>query len=781
MSKVIDCLSNAIRIIRDAPSRVIDDASRAELVNGLDRVLNATDGDDFIALARMKAVAESTKKDVRAAQIARLQQDIVDENQIAPRYLQGGAVESAWRFRQDVDPLPGNRGSDTQSFLTRTLGEERFLIGQLDDVLKLVMDNTLGRFIKASEADNDFVRALLGLPANDQRAVAAADKVRDLFDPYIDRLRGAGVWVEKRDNWWFRDYDLARIEVNKDRFVEIFKNGLDRKVHPDPESTAIKVIQSLAEGDTVGSKNMGIGMRRKIEFADRELEFALYKEFGRGTAGTQLMRVAKSLADETIAAEMFGPLWRTRLPEMVKTIATNGRLEEKGRTVAQARAARQLKHGMASLQTHSTDLTRAANFTKTNVIAGLQNYVSFAFLGMTATWQLTVDPFLSIIGGSMIQGNVFRRATRQLGAAAKLMSSSEARQQMRYLGVWRDGIAMQSNARLPALVDPAAQLEAGIGGRGARSLSERFVGGTAQLAAYGQRMTASNLIENFNRSSHFRATMTAIADNFDRSWDELNPTARKFAFENNGISKRDWDSLRKTEIVHGLPAWDEFQKRNPRAHARFMGMLHRDSENAVVRSDLSDRVVLTLGADPGSTGSLALSTITQFWSWNTRMLRGPLAQSYHRGTLPLVSFSAGLLASTALGLQLRAISKGEPLWDMQDPGFWWKSTVMSGILGPFMPELANLVDPSGSPDIPGAVPSTLGRLGRDTVGIVEDVVSGESEKAAATGAKIVKTGIPNWWQMEWFLNSVYEETLWQFDPEGAQARDRFLREGRVEE
>lgn len=777
----IKCLEGAIDILNRAGDDTLPTELRDEIVRGLKAVLKSAGEDDAVALARMKAAMKSTELDAKAAQYAKLHQDTKDV-ELAELFLStGDPVEAAIRLRQAVDPLPGNRGGDRQAFLTRTRGETRDLQGRLAEALSYVQHK--GVYLRASDGDRDLRRALMGLDTDDPKAKELAKVIKETFEPYIDRLREAGVWVRKRDNWWMRDYDFARIQADRAKFEDLMRQGLDRANHPDPDATIAKMIQSLSEADTVGSKQVGIGMRRKLEFNDPEIEFQVQMEFGRGTLGTQLIRLADVLPQETIAAEMFGPMWRSKIPELANRIAVEGGVDpDLTRTFPLGRAARNLRHAIAIMNSQTSDLSRAANFTPNNVMAAAQNYVSFSFLGKTALWQVTIDPVIGMLSAPMVQGNIFRRVTRQLGALAKLATNPEVRQQMKYLGVWKDTIAMQGNSRLPYLMDPATQFN--LGPSKARTFGERMLNNSTQLATLTQRATFSHFLENWNRSGHMMATLSALGDTFGRSWDDLPAKLRKWDFESNGLTKADWESIRKTPLTElGIPDLNNLRQRNPRVHSRLMGMLHREAELGIVRSDISDRVVLTIGTTPGTGASTLASTITQFWSWNMAMFRGPMMRAWHRGgTSGLIGFSASLVIATAMGMQFRAMASGQPLWDMENPKFWWRAFIMSGVLSPVGQPATDAIGSSGRTGLMGAVPGTAAQISNLALGGATDLWDGEVEKAALKGAKITHRAIPNWWQIEWLVSNTMEEITWQLDPESARARDRALRnQGRVED
>ncbi|TVR96489.1 MAG: hypothetical protein EA406_11810, partial [Rhodospirillales bacterium] len=299
-----------MRIMASVSSDVLPTEYRDEIVRGMRGVLDSLDGKDpAVAIARMKAAAREADLDARAANFSKLAQERKDP-EITARFLEGDPAQKAYELRQFIDPLPGNRGAADQSYMTRVRGEVGIMQGRLNEVIARL---TEGFYIRPTKYADELRRGLLGLATDDPQVAADVKLIRETFQPYLKRLQQAGVHVAEVENWWMRDWDLARILSNESRFDELMARGLSKEVHPDPGATVARMKYSLSERDTSGSKNLGIGMRRKIMFDDPEIEYLMMKEFGRGDLSAQLLRVIDTLSQEVTASEMLGPLWRQKV------------------------------------------------------------------------------------------------------------------------------------------------------------------------------------------------------------------------------------------------------------------------------------------------------------------------------------------------------------------------------------------------------------------------------------------------------------------------------------
>jgi hypothetical protein len=246
----------------------------------------------------------------------------------------------------------------------------------------------------------------------------------------------------------------------------------------------------------------------------------------------------------------------------------------------------------------------------------------------------------------------------------------------------------------------------------------------------------------------------------------------------SGITAEDWTTLRGI-----APA--QFKGRElltPQAikdggggdalAAKVFGLIHDESEFAVVNPDLAARAVTTFGGQQAGTyaGEIArtvmqfksfpISMFTRHWS---RMLEG----DHNAADAPLMAnraaYAFALLASTtalgAVATQAKQILSGKDPIDMQKPRFWAKAVAQGGGFG-IAGDLF-LIDPAGSAT--DSATTAVKNLAGPTVGTVTDLVLKNITENVWQAAE----GKDTQWQAElatWARQQTPGASLWWVKP-----------------
>lgn len=769
----VTCINNALDVIRDAKWMEAD--QQAYIVDSLESILRRASADEATAIARMKAAARDARLDMEAAQYSRLVQDSVDP-QVRARYDATNDPTALDRVTTDIVPRIGGRANkESGSWLDQVRAETNQLLGSLSNVIKYV--GNPGLLLRASDGDAALARELVGLDSRDPVAKAMAKQVREALDPWIDRALEAGYYIHRREFWLGRSHNLARINADRDTALEILKRGLDPKVHPDPEATFDQILTALTRKDVAGSQNKGIGLRRKIEFVDAEAEYEWYVRFSDGNMAANLMRTAEALVQEVLMAERHGPLWRQRLPTLLSDVATDtARLHN----ISPEAAAKRAGFARNVVMTATTEFDKAANQTLQNWAAGFQSWGSAVWLGLTSITQTVVDTGISTFQGRMIHGGFARSFGNQFANLVRVLKDEGMFKDFVIAnGVWKDAYTIQGSGRLPMIMDPSIRLggTAADGPAAPQTMGERFARSGAQAAQITQRLTLSMHIERAGRSANFVSTNVAIANRHaNTEWDALPRKFREFYLERSGIGKREWDTIRQTESNAVGIDLEALARNNPETYRRYISFLHKESEMAIVRPSTADRVFLTMGTSPGTSGRIAMGMITQFMSWSTAFFRGPMAREWQMGRSGFSAFAGSMIILAAIDMQLRALVTNRPTYEWESPDLWWRATLRSGLLSPLGEMAAQQMDPTYGNQLPGAVPSTIARLGMSAGRSVTDFAAGDMEKGAARLVRAGKGVTPNWWMTEWLVGGLADSIVEELDPEYARQRERRLRD-----
>lgn len=768
-----DCLKAAVKELNKIQD--LDAEEQAKILQRLESVAikqRATPEDRIIAVEQ---AIRNSRRDILGAQVAfKRNEEVVQDLLTDPRFREesGETFEDvaakAENHKRFASPAAGGRGDATEATLVSKMRFEfRALGARFNDILNFVTDNRFGAV--DSESARLFYMEMVGLDSGSARARQLMQQFRESVSPYITRLRAAGVHVDVIKDFFPQSHDMPKIARDRKGWKEFLRNNLDPDQHPDPETTADALWNRLVDRDITEQTGGGVGMQRKIKFKDGEAELEYYYRFGNGTVARDMTGLIHKLSHATVLAEQYGPRPMQAIEAVRKNIATRAENLKPG-----TREAKRLDRRMDI----ATDIVRFLSQPPTlPKYQGIENWAAATRLGFgalklgkVALQQIPEDFILGTVFGRSAAGGYWKSFTSRTTRLAELLDANgDLRKFAEAWGVWQNTNLMLTASRTMTAADNAASGVTRAVGEGARETAARGLGLT-------QRWTGAMWLENFQRSASFMVLHDGVARMRGQGWGDLNPQFRRNVLEANGMTKRDWESLRKTETGEfGILNLTELEKRNPALFRKYMAMAVNEAETQTNFPDI-ESLLWAQGVRTDRYSPQARRFITQFWGWGLSIQRRAVMREFQSGVVPTALAGGATLATAAAGLQLYALAAGDPPYQWDSPQLWQRSVMRSAAVGPVVPTAADMFLGGPFASVPGAVPSTLTRMGSGVVRGGKDALTGDIEAASVEGIKIADTLAPNWWMTDAMLSKSMDAMIFELDPQELRKRNRRFRE-----
>ena len=775
-----DCLRKAIDVVGSIAD--IDEDARKLIVDRLRKAANNKELSEADRIISVEQAIINQRQDILQAAMTKRMRELKQQEWAEDgRFSFGSDIESlelaAGNFKRLVSADAGNKGLEGSPTVAAELRFElRQILGRLEPVFRGIVD-TRG-YLRDSELATSFHAETVGLDTGNAEAKRLAGIFHKEMQPYLERLREAGVWVDVTKNWFFQSHDFARINSDLDNWRAFMRENLDPEQHPDVDRATEALYNSLIDRDIVEETGGRVGMQRVFQFKSAEAQHEYFLRYGdgKGNVGINVLSAATKLSQETVMAERLGPggmATYQNFADSLKNEVTRRSPDDKTAN----RIKRKLQRGEDTLRFMVKPPTHPEQQWKENWAATARQAGVTLFLGKTALSLVGEEPILGVMFGRMAGGGYFRSFTDRLSRVIEVANKHGVLRDLAETnGIYQSTFTAQNAGR--TFAEPlagGANVER-ISGARARSV-------TAQTSTFTQRYTGTIPLEQAQRSASWAAFHDGITRQVGKSWDDLSGSQfRKFILERNGFTRQDWEALRKqdfdTEV--GFVDVEKMRTQAPKLHRKYMIMATREAEIQTNLPDIESLMFIN-GVSDNVTNRAARQILTQFFGWAYSIQRNGIAREIQSGVVPGAVAVGGSLAAAVVTLQMYAAAGGQPLFEWDSPTLWGRALTRSAFMGPFVPAVADLATGDFS-SAAGVVPSTINKLGSTSVRGGLAVLDGDMDKAQAQGLKLVETGLPNWWQLDWLTTHATDSMMENLDPQSVRRRNRrYEREGRMEQ
>ena len=762
-----DCLRTATQAVREHD---MDPQERQRIIDGLERVLDDTEISPEQKRARLVAMGREYRKQAYIARVSK----VIDEDTRA-NLLQDiserppeeqGEIFRSW-VEQDASYGPLRDGASLSMLVHQ---EETQALGKITPILKDLGDRRVP-WIQDTPFARTFMQELHGIDTGNPTAKQHVETLRETVGPYLDRLRQAGFWVNRMDDYAWQNHSASKIIADKDNWIEFFARNLDPEEHPDPRATAEHVYNTLVTRDLQDPQGATLSMGRKVKFKDADAAFQYQMTYGQDSVQHALIDHVRTLARQTILVENFGPTPQrniehvtSQLSKRARQNASNARSRgDKRKTKKYEKQERQIHRAESIAASITGELATPANLDLANWMGAARQYTNAQVLGQVSLLMTTQDSAISVYGSRFHTGGFASSTNETLQALTEVMTREDVQAWAEENGVWMHAAVQAAVNRWATPFDR----------------SEHMRGLAGQAATTTQRVTGNFYLESALRSATLLVQSRAMMRHAQYGWDQLDARYRK-VLEANGLNRQRWEEFRaRARPKDDLGAVDT-QALPRELRERVLAFLYRENNLAVVYPNHYDRVALTFGARPGTGAGEGAAMATHLWSWSIAMMRGPLRRELAMGGSGFAGFAGGMVAAGLLSTQLYAMARGEPTYEWDSPDLWIRGVARSGALTP-VGELALNSLQYGGLDV-GPIPQmgtqTLQSIGHGAMAAID----GDSSRFARSMLQNVGEDwiVPNWWWLNYGVTSrVMDAAMWEIDPQYMQDRERrWIQEGR---
>lgn len=689
------------------------------------------------------------------------------------------AAAVANRMRRSVSWLWGNRGDREETTLDGMMQfEANMLAGKLAPVVRFVSDST--GLVRDSEMAMPWLKEVLGIDTGNAEAKAMAKVFHDTTFEYVNRLRKAGVWVEKIANWFPQTHDWAEIQKDVAGWRNFLLQHLDPERHPDREAAIDALQHAVAEQEYAGETPGKLGMGRTFWMSTPEAQLEYQLRFGRGNVTSTVLSTIHRFASSVALAEKYGPkpvkLMEERGEQIARNIAARpakSRADEKLKATAQ----RDLERARNLIQSQQQAMSTPTLRDLENTLLALRETFSAIFLGKVTLSMIPEDTWMSVWQGRLMSGGVLQSVADRFRAFADVATNhADMRDIAEGFGYYQYAVtANGSTSRFSMAAGPDAPLDVTSG-----KWSDRAVAFGQQARIATNRVVLASLLEQGLRGANGMANLRGLARHLQVGWADLDPRLRTGVFKANGLTARDWARL---QALHdpANPIFDlrALEKKDLALFRKLGAALVRESKLQTIMPDLESRYLVT-GMIPPGVPRQAAQIMTQFLAWPTTVWRNAVGRDLRSGTPDFLIGSSGYVVMAAFKIQLYALAAGgiANTFEWDSPTLWRRALGMSAVAGPWLPMLFDAVG-EGQLEMPGIVPSRVIGSAAQLLSIGKDLMDDETDKAAARAVREIGQYVPNWWFLDGVTNHLVNSIVEDLDPAAARrAARRAEEEGR---
>lgn len=638
-----------------------------------------------------------------------------------------------------------------------------------------------------------FVRAVYGEVTDDPEINAFAKEWHKLVDETVELKNKFGASISKNESFLLPQRHDARalLKLGKTRaeaqraWVDMITPMLDRTKMLDDQGKPLTdeqlldtldfVFESIVTGGLNKLKELqapfanGRKLSRKgsdqrvLYFKDAESWISYTEGFGRGDIFGTLTDFIESSANDIALLELMGPNPNTTFEALFARAMRDGKL-----SMLEQRRLRDVWN-VVSGKVNEGQPTNFSDF-----FQGYRNIDTGALLG-SALISAISDIGFQVITSMFNKIPTHRVLTRFLSQIAK--------------GEGDKRIAAQIGLGADAWIHTAHSSN--------RYADIYGVGFTSKLATSVMKLSLLEPWTNANRRAFGMEFSGAIAREFNTAWGDLDSGFRA-KFERNGITERDWDAFRKSDVVEVEGAvFADFTKDES---MKFHSMVLQETDLAVPSPDARVRSYLTMGQSRESLEGQFWRSAFAIKSFPITIATTHMTRAFYQASVTdKLSYMGMMFATTSVlggaALQARDVVAGRDMRDI-DGKFLMASIAQGGglgIFGDFVFADVNRFGYSAAEQLAGPVFQSATQLMRLIPGNVIEAIAGDEanvlnatfgdEKFAdiETGflsdlGKAVDRFTPSVWQTKLFEQAVFNSYQELVDPDYRTKTRKLMRE-----
>jgi hypothetical protein len=640
------------------------------------------------------------------------------------------------------------------------------------DALSRFRTRRLG-FSQDTEGLNKLVKAIYGESVDDPEIMKLAKSWTELTERIRKDFNRVGGSISKNERWLMpQNHDMRAIaKIGKEKWKESILPKLDRSQMLDDTGNVLnddqlsEALDFVFDTITTGGMNkvkdfsiprLGTKLSRKgsqqrfLFFKDADSWLEYQRDFGRGDIFTTLTDWIDTKSQDIALMEVLGVN-----PENTFN-ALRGQIEKTGDITEIQKAFSKAVFNVVSGKTNQGELTSVADFMQStrNLLtastlgkAFLSAFSDIGFQAMTANYNNI--PAFKVLSRQLSLMNPAKEADRV--AAVKMGLIAEA---------WL-GRAHGSN----------------------RYADVYGTGVTAKAAEGVMRATLLSPWTDAGRKAFGMEFSSMLADNFGKSFDELDDAVRR-SFDTYGIDSSDWDKFRKSKTLDHDGA--KFADLTQEGGDKFSQMILTEMDFAVPTPDARVRAITTGGSGRATVGGQALRSVMMLKSFPITIATTHFYRAAYQATgLEKAAYAGTLLATTSvlggIALQAKDIAAGrEPR--PADEKFLAAAFAQGGGLGIFGDFLFSDVNRFGggiSQTITGPTgelfDTTVNTTVKLTFGNVREAVLGEETNVLGETAQYLQRYTPDIWQTQLLSDAVFNQIRLMSDPDAERKFNRMVR------
>jgi hypothetical protein len=630
------------------------------------------------------------------------------------------------------------------------------------------------------EGLNKFIRAVYGETIDDAEITKSASDWLKLVDDMRDEFNVMGGSISKNEKFLLpQAHDLRRVRAVKyEDWRAFIIDKLDRNQMVDDKGRVLSnanfedslkyVYETISTGGLNKAKdftirNLGTKLSRKgsekrfLYFKDAESWMAYQNEFGKGDILTTLTDHIQAMGNDTALMRVFGTNPKQTF-EILKTEAE--KLEISKNKIVKDRTKATLN---AVYKTVSGDINNGELVTLADGLQFVRNIQVASKLG-GATLSSVTDLATTALTANYNKIPVAKVFARQM----KLMNpaNEEDRIFAARMGLIFDGWFGRAHS--------------------ANRFSDTYgTGASAKTAEAVLRFSGLEAWTEGGRKAFGMEFSGMLSDNFAKTFDELDPAIQS-AFKNYQITKADWDNFRATKPLNLRGS--KFADLTKDESMKFHSMILSETDYAVPTPDARVRAIATGGTERGTIWGQVSRSAMMIKSFpitiaTTHLYRGATQATTGGKMMYLGSFATATTLMGAFALQIKDLAAGREPRPMDDPEDWVTAFVQGGSGSLFADYVVSDVNKYGR----GFVETLLGPMAsltndtyKLTIGNIREAITGDETNVLGESAKFIKDITPDPWQIQLFMNSMFDNIRLMADPDYQSSLNR-IRTKRYEE
>ncbi len=632
------------------------------------------------------------------------------------------------------------------------------------------------------EGLNKFIRAVYdeGETIDDAEITKSASDWLKLVDDMRDEFNVMGGSISKNEKFLLpQAHDLRRVRAVKyEDWRAFIIDKLDRNQMVDDKGQVLSdanfedslkyVYETISTGGLNKAKdftirNLGTKLSRKgsekrfLYFKDAESWMAYQNKFGKGDILTTLTDHIQAMGNDTALMRVFGTNPKQTF-EVLKNEAE--KLEISKNKVVKDRTKATLN---AVYKTVSGDINNGELVTLADGLQFVRNIQVASKLG-GATLSSVTDLATTALTANYNKIPVAKVFARQM----KLMNpaNEEDRIFAARMGLIFDGWFGRAHS--------------------ANRFSDTYgTGASAKTAEAVLRFSGLEAWTEGGRKAFGMEFAGMLSDNFAKTFDELDPVIQS-AFKNYQITKAEWDNFRATKPLDLRGS--KFADLTKDESMKFHSMILSETDYAVPTPDARVRAIATGGTERGTIWGQISRSAMMIKSFpitiaTTHLYRGATQATTGGKMMYLGSFATATTLMGAFALQIKDLAAGREPRPMDDPEDWVTAFVQGGSGSLFADYVVSDVNKYGR----GFVETLLGPMAsltndtyKLTIGNIREAVTGDETNVLGESAKFIKDIAPDPWQIQLFMNSMFDNIRLMADPDYQSSLNR-IRTKRYEE